>query len=292
MRKKVIINILKIALSSAAIYYVATSLDFPLIKESIISARYSLMFVALFLYSLSQLAGVIRLNHFFKKIPLNISNKENFKLYWLGLFYNLFLPGGVGGDGFKVYLLGKYLKAPIKKIIGAILSDRVSGLSVILMFLLMLTPLIDFSFPYQKFVWLFIPVVGAGFYLFLRFFNKSLTSAFFQVSGWAIVVQLLQMGAAIMILLSLGVTFNQGVYVNYLFLFFLSAIMGSIPLTLGGIGAREITYLFGAQYLGIDQTHAVALSILFYAASALTALPGIVFTVNPSAILNSEQTAE
>ncbi len=287
MSKKIILTILKVVLSSVAIYYVATTLDFPLIKEAFLSARHGLLLIALLLYSLSQFAAVIRLNHLFRQIPLDISNKENIKLYWLGLFYNLFLPGGVGGDGFKVYLLGKYMKAPIKKIIGAIISDRVSGLSIILMFIFFLTPVVDFSFPYQKWVWALIPFVGLAFYLFLYFFNKSLTPAFFPVTAWAFVVQLLQMCAAIMILQSLGVKLN-GVYEDYLVLFFLSAIMGSIPITLGGIGAREITFLFGAQYLGINETYAVALSILFYAASAITALPGIIYTINPSAILKTK----
>lgn len=293
MRNKIIKTSLKLVLSGAAIYYVVTSIDFLLIREAILSASPPLLVAALVFYTLSQFAAAFRLGCFFRYVPLKIGWRENIKLYWLGLFYNLFLPGGVGGDGFKVYLLGKYLKSPIRKNIGAILSDRLSGLSVIMMFLLFLLPFIDFSFPYQKWTWLAIPFVAAGFHFFLYFFNKSLTPAFLAVTMWAFLVQFLQLVAAVMILMSLGVTFN-GVYESYLFLFFLSAIMGSIPITLGGIGAREITFLFGAQYLGINQTFAVALSILFYAASAITALPGIAFTFNPGAILkghtdNNEQ---
>jgi uncharacterized membrane protein YbhN (UPF0104 family) len=284
---KTVRTILKVALSAAAIYYVATSLDFCLIKEAILSSRPALLVAALVLYAASQVAAAYRLNRLFRQVPLYISQLENFKLYWLGLFYNLFLPGGVGGDGFKVYLLGKYLKAPIKKIIGVILSDRVSGLSVILVFLLLLFPFIDYNFSLQKWAWTLIPFVLLGFYLFLRFFNRSLIPAIIPVTGWAFVTQILQMGAAIMILQSLGVKLD-GVYQNYLFLFFLSAIMGAIPITLGGIGAREITFLFGANYLGIDQTYAVSLSILFYAASAITALPGIIYTINPADILKDK----
>ena len=74
----------------------------------------------------------------------NHYTKENIKLYWLGLFYNLFLPGGVGGDGFKVYLLGKYKKSNLKTVIGAILSDRVSGLSIIVILLLVFIPMLDY----------------------------------------------------------------------------------------------------------------------------------------------------
>lgn len=284
MKNKTVRIILKIALSCAAIYYVGTSLDFLLIKEAILSARPGFLFLALLLFIFSQIAAAFRLNRLFKQIPLHITHLENIKLYWLGLFYNLFLPGGVGGDGFKVYLLGKYMKTPIRKIIGVILSDRVSGLSVIMVFLAFLIPLIDYSFPFQKWIWTLAPLVLLMFYLFLHFFNRSLIPALLPLTAWAFAVQILQMGAVVMILLSLGIKSGEA-YENYLFLFFISAIMGSIPITLGGIGAREITFLFGAQYLGINQTYAVALSILFYAASAITSLPGIIYTIYPSAIL-------
>lgn len=287
MINKTVRTILKVALSAGAIYYVATNLDFRLIHEAIRSSNVVFLVVALLFYVASQVAAAYRLNRLFRQVPLHISQLENFKLYWLGLFYNLFLPGGVGGDGFKVYLLGKYLKAPIKKIIGVILSDRVSGLSVILMFLLLLFPYIDYDFPLQRWAWILIPFVLLGYYLFLRFFNRSLIPAIIPVTGWALSTQLLQMGAAIMILQSLGVKLD-GIYQNYLFLFFLSAIMGAIPITLGGIGAREITFLFGANYLGINETYAVSLSILFYAASAITAFPGIIYTIKPADILKDK----
>lgn len=291
MTKKVLLNILKVTFSVLAICYVLSNIDFLLIKEAILSARVVFLIVALLFYFVSQFAGAHRLKLLFNQVPLRISSIENIKLYWLGLFYNLFLPGGIGGDGFKVYLLGKYSKTPIKKIIGAIIADRLSGLSIVLVFILVFIPIIDYHIPYKHWAWAAIPLVLLGFYLFLRFFNKSLRSQFFGVVLWSFVGQLLQLLAAVFILRSMGVEFN-GEYENYLILFFISAIMGSIPITLGGIGAREMTFFFGAQHLGINQTYAVALSILFYAASAITALPGIMYTFNPSGIICSETTVE
>ena len=244
--------------------------------------------MALFFYTGSQFVGASRLNCLFRKIDLQISTKENLKLYWLGLFYNLFLPGGVGGDGFKIFLLDKYFNTSIKKTVGAVLSDRVSGLSIILIFLLFFAYFIDYHFPFQSWVWITIPFVILGFYLFLRLVNASFTSVFLPVFGRAIIVQMIQMITCLIILFSLNADLT-GSSANYLFLFFLSAIMGAIPITLGGLGAREVTFLFGAQYLGIDQTSAVAMSLVFYAISAITALPGIAYTMRPSEILEKRE---
>ncbi len=44
------------------------------------------------------------------------------------MFYNLFLPGGIGGDGYKIYLLQKNYQTGTKKIFGAVLADRISGM--------------------------------------------------------------------------------------------------------------------------------------------------------------------
>ncbi|NLX73796.1 MAG: flippase-like domain-containing protein [Bacteroidales bacterium] len=286
--KKVVGNILKVVISGLAIYYVLSRIDLREIADKIKNANILLLLAALATYTASQLAAAFRLKVLFKRVPIDISHKENLKLYWLGLFYNLFLPGGVGGDGYKVYLIGKHLKRDIKSTIGAILSDRVSGLSVIVIFLLILIPLLDYNIPYKNWAWSAIPLVAAAFYLFLRLFNRRLLPAYFQVISWALVVQGLQMLAAVLILSSLDAE-AKGFYDAYIFLFFLSSIAGSLPITLGGIGARELVFVWGAQYLSINAGSALALSLLFYTASALCALPGIVFTFRPSKILEKAE---
>ena len=69
-----------------------------------------------------------RLLSFFKSIDLRLDPRFNFRLYLLGIFYNLLLPGGIGGDGYKIYLLHKTYKQPAKKVFWAIAFDRLSGL--------------------------------------------------------------------------------------------------------------------------------------------------------------------
>lgn len=291
MSKKSLINLLiKIVISGFALYYVFTHINLQDIAEKVSTSNPYFLVAALLVYALSQLVSSFRLKVLFKFVPIPISHLENIKLYWLGLFYNLFLPGGVGGDGFKVYLIGKHLKTELKKTIGAILSDRLSGLSVIVILLLTFAPFIDYNIPLKAYAWAGIPFVAAGFFLFLYLFNRSLTPAFWPTMGWAALAQLLQMLSAILILNSLD-TDASAMYDAYLFLFFLSAIAGAVPITLGGIGAREVVFMWGAQYLGVDESSAIALSLLFYTASAITALPGLIFTLQPSQILGNNRMA-
>ncbi len=287
-KKSVIKFLLKLLISFVALYYVISRIDFSEIRDMLLTADIYILLLALFVYSLSQLASAHRLRKLFLLLPVSIRSIENIKLYWLGLFYNLFLPGGVGGDGFKVWFVKKHYNIGIKRVVGALLSDRVSGLVVILMMLLIIVPILDYPIPYNQYFWYFLPLAPLSFFLFLHLFNRSLKPAFVSVYFWAVIVQLLQMLAAIIILHSINADL-KGNYEEYIFLFFLSAIAGSLPLTLGGIGARELVFFEGAHYLGIDAGSAVFLSLLFYAISVITSLPGLLYTFKPSLILEGKR---
>ncbi|MCF8302219.1 MAG: hypothetical protein K9I94_03010 [Bacteroidales bacterium] len=39
---------------------------------------------------------------------------------------------------------------------------------------------------------------------------------------------------------------------EYLFVFLLSSIVAAFPITISGIGSREITFYFGARLMGLD----------------------------------------
>lgn len=282
---------LKVAVSSLAIWYLATKINLSSLWETAQTTNGWLLLAAIGAYVISQIMAAMRLNLLFQYLPLKINQINNIKLYWMGLFYNIFLPGGVGGDGYKVFLINKHCKTPAKKLIGAMLTDRLSGLSVILIYLLALVYFINYDLPYQGWFWILIPSVAIGYYLFIYLFNRSLTPTYWKVNGWSFLIQGMQVVAAILILEAMGAKV-VGHRDDFIFLFLLSAITASVPITLGGIGARELTLLKGAELLGLNANHAVALSLLFYIISVLVALPGIFYTLAPSKLLTTQEVSE
>src|SRR5690606_41951136 len=42
--------------------------------------------------------------------------------------YNFFLPGGIGGDGYKIFFLKKTFQISRRQVLGAVFFDRLSGL--------------------------------------------------------------------------------------------------------------------------------------------------------------------
>ncbi|TLX77696.1 flippase-like domain-containing protein [Labilibacter sediminis] len=300
--------IAKIILSVAALYYVFSKIDLDETMNAIMGINIWFLILSVLVYSISQVVSAFRLNTFYKYVPVKISSISNIKLYWLGMFYNLFLPGGVGGDGYKVFLINKYHKSSIKRLIGTVFADRLSGLAVILVYLCALVYFIDYDLtsadtppngiklindilhwisPFLKYFIFLIPLIATGYYLYLRLFSKHLTKAAVRVFTLSIIIQGLQMISAIIILKSMG-TELAGRQDDYLFLFLLSSIMSAIPISLGGLGLREVTFMFGSQYLGLNQDHAVALSIIFYMMSLFVSIFGGYYAYKPSLIFKKE----
>ena len=95
----------KVALTATALYIVGRKINLPETKQILFRANAVWLFAALLLFNASKVLSAVRLNRFFSSIGLQLSQTYNLRLYYVGMFYNLFLPGGIGGDGYKVYLL-------------------------------------------------------------------------------------------------------------------------------------------------------------------------------------------
>ena len=279
--KETVKLILKIGLSAAAIAFVISKIDLGQTWQLISSAQWSYLILALAVYACSQMLSAMRLNSLFATMPLELDTFMNMRLYWLGMFYNFFLPGGVGGDGYKVYYLRKHYGLHSKDLIKILLGDRISGLVVICCYLFIFISFFidDLPIPYRRWCICLAPLALASYYTLIWIFKRDSTSAFWKVVGYSFVVQGLQMATACIVLLSLGETENWD---EYMFLFFVSSIASAIPVTLGGIGAREMAFVIGSEYLATNEAVAVSLSVVFYVVSLISSLPGLAFSLRPN----------
>src|SRR5215210_7531797 len=85
--------ILKITVTAVCLWYVAQKIDFAKAWNAVLHARWFFLLLALLTYALSKWVAANRLNIYFRNISINIPVINNVKLFWLGMFYNLFLPG-------------------------------------------------------------------------------------------------------------------------------------------------------------------------------------------------------
>lgn len=263
-------GLLKVSVSAACLWYVSRKIDLPAAGKALRSADWSLLLFALSLFIASKIISAFRLNFYFRNTGIRLSEMENLRLYWLGMLYNLALPGSVSGDAYKVILLTKRFDVRYRKTTAAVLLDRFSGLLGLAVLLAI------YGFIVLAGWYPFAIAAAALFAVFaLRFiihrWLKDFIPSFNPTLLLGFVVQALQVicAYAIMAALHLPVTVPA-----YIFLFLLSSAVAVLPLTIGGLGARELVFLEGSAYFGLPQEHSVLISILFYLITLLTSSAG------------------
>ncbi|WP_420400338.1 lysylphosphatidylglycerol synthase transmembrane domain-containing protein [Flagellimonas sp.] len=274
--RKRLITVLKIVVSAALIYFIFTKINLKDVVSTLKDSKPTYLFLGIMLFILSKVLAAFRLNLYFHQIEVRITQFSNLKLYLLGMFYNLFLPGGIGGDAYKGYVIQKKYQSGTKKVVGVLLLDRLSGMLLIFIYICILAMLLQQPI-FQDIKWLVafcIPLSLFTFWLLnKKFFSFSLP-VFWKSLGYSSLVQGTQLICILCILKSLSISWDV---VEYLFVFLVSSIVSVIPLTIGGIGSREVTFLYGAKWLELDANTSIGISFVFFLITALISFFGIVY---------------
>jgi uncharacterized membrane protein YbhN (UPF0104 family) len=77
-----------------------------------------------------------------------------------------------------------------------------------------------------------------------------------------------------MIMKSLGITINE---TCYLFIFLVSSAASVLPVTIGGLGIRELVFLEGAAWFQTGTEKTVLISLIFYLLTLFTSVWGAVW---------------
>jgi len=275
-QRKRLLTFLKLFISAALIYFIFNKINLKDVLTTLKTSNLLYLLIALISFAFSKLIAAFRLNLYFHEIGVKLTQKSNLKLYLLGMFYNLFLPGGIGGDAYKGYVIQKKYQVGAKKTASVLILDRLSGMLLLFAYACILAIILKQDYINQ-FKWAFsigIPLsIIVFWYLNKQFFNYVLP-VFWKSVGYSVLVQLSQLIAAWSILKALSIQMDT---VAYLFVFLISSIVSVLPLTIGGIGSREITFLYGAKWLNLNANTSVSISLVFFLITALVSLFGIYY---------------
>lgn len=217
------------------------------------------------------------------------------RYYYVGMFFNLFLPSTVGGDFTRCYYLskgeGKYGRA-----FYSVMADRASGIAVLFLSatLGILLSAESSALPWQ----MKLPIFGGTFGLFCvmpflpwmakkvlgpnnwvaRQFNESSLNILWTDKGligqalvWSIVAQLLMVVCHI----GVGMALNLNVPLWYYFIFYPAvAVLGFVTPSFNGIGIREWAYTYFLMMVGVDRPHALTYALLWLALTTFSSLVG------------------
>ena len=271
--KKLLINFAKIFISIALLYFVFQKIPFREVIVLWAKTNVFYLVIAAILFLASQIISTKRLELYFNANDFHLSFRSNVELYFLGMFYNFFIPGGIGGDAYKVYLLHKNFGWSAKKITSSLFNDRLSGLLAICVLIL----IFSFNLLEAKFFPILFVLLVVGFF-FTYFLTKKLFSTynkvFFKAFSYSFLVQILQVISFIFLLKSLDVTNNLTIYAV---VFFASSVLSLI--SFAGIGVREMLFLQASKWFSFHPEISVSASLLFTMITAFFSLFGVIFQI-------------
>jgi len=306
--KQALSFIIKGAISVGLIALFLYQVDWQDIWHTAKTAQVEYLLLAVFMFVTSNLLGSLQWHALLGLQEIVLPFRQVVSLYFIGVFFNNFMVGNVGGDAVRVYDLKRLTGRGVSGFAATFL-DRFIGLFTLSCFSVLaflLTPSL-----WQSALLLPILSLGAGLCAILCFGFSGRLSDFavrlcrrflpekigqlvsdirdcFQlyrraygvlgrVGLLACGVQLSRVGVYFAVGLALGQTIS---FVHFLTFIPLIAIVAAVPISFGGIGVREN---MGALLFGqVGMEPAVALTMMFFgylAGIVASLVGGILFVV-------------
>jgi uncharacterized membrane protein YbhN (UPF0104 family) len=300
-------QILKIIISVVLLAFLLHYTGFEDTLKKLSQANLWYVPVGIALYLGSQLISAYRWKFLSAPLGFRLSFREFYDYYLIGMFFNLFLPGAIGGDMLRMVYLAKSAQRKKREALLTLLAERGVGLVA----LLLLTSLVSLSPPLMG-MDLRIPLkfLSIGpIYFDLRVLLLSLSS--FLLMGylalwcvplerliakapkleilrqakvyWANVALLCKSVSmslvvhCVMVLIHVLVAAALHVHVDVLYLtvvYGIVSLASVLPIAFNGFGVREGTYLLLLTKAGIPPQTAMAFAFYWVIISTCTSLVG------------------
>jgi len=300
-RKKALGSIFKIGFSLSLLALVLWHVGWGEAWESLRAAQLPYLGVALLLHVVAIPVRAYRWRILLTALGISVPLSRLTALYFVGSFFNTFLPTGIGGDIVRIYELGRRSGQPAAAV-GTVLVDRATG--ILMLFLMALTTLpFGYGLISPQTTWLIVCLFLAGWgglwlilrrdwlekWGLLRILSKvkQIEEVYETVHACGVkaisgalaasfALNLLLIAANYFVGLSLGVRISIWYYL--LFVPIISSLL-VLPISLSGVGVREGGYIYFFAQAGVAPPQALTMSLLVYAMNLATGCVGAVLYI-------------
>jgi uncharacterized protein (TIRG00374 family) len=283
-----LLNILKVAVSLVGVLILVLTQDIDAVRHALVNVNWLPFLAALLLFLSGSLVRAYRWGVLVWALGVRVSWFRLVGLYFVGAFFSLFLPTGVGGDAVKMFELSRD-DGKASSAISSVLVDRFLGL-----FVLFAMALLAVAISYEMVapeVRILIAAVFVGSLVavalllqrtwieswgrrlgvdrlfgrvkILRELYESLhtygPAALLRGTAASVVWNLILVVGYYLLGLAVGIDLSIGYY--FLFVPIISAAL-MIP-SVGGIGIREGTTVLLFSQVGVPEAQALALAVVY-----------------------------
>lgn len=273
--------------------------------NKISNINYYLLFLALTIFIISNIAGTYSWFHIIRAKNKTITRHDIFSSYWKGLFFNLILPTGIGGDVVKAAdIIKRYKKTYF--LVSTILFDRTVNF-----FILECMGITAFFIYFQYWnlltslsLSLVVLVVTSLFFYRLFLFKLLKLSRWIQKKNkiklinntlrsiiilkyvlsdrkrllYLIVSAFISQFLKVLVtyIVATALNFNLHVIASF-FVVTVQTTVALIPITINGVGLREFSNNLFEGLPGISVTELSLTSLMAFFLLVLSSLPGVYF---------------
>jgi len=263
---------------------------------------------AIVVFFVSNVAGWLQWHVLLRAGGVPLSRRATFRFYFVGLFFNNFLPANIGGDVVKVLDVSRLGVDPYN-VIAVTLLDRLLGVfSLCLLAVLADLVLIARTpTPYAAYLLIFIAcmIPALGFY-FIRPLGTALRRAVVklrlfgidrrassvlnhlspfkgervlvaQLVMFSLLIQALRVITHVFVGMALGIHVDAMVLCQFFVFIPLLSLAMIPPITINGLGIREGLGIVLFAAAGIGRTDAFTMEFLTFVVSVLVSLVGLAF---------------
>lgn len=308
--------IIRVLGSTCLIYWILSKIEWSKVIEVAKEGSSVYFIVAFFAIQLTVVTSILKwkmlvdssLNHDKKR---DVTYSKLGRFYYIGLFFNNFLPGSVGGDVVRVYYLGKITGVPIAT--ASVAFERItSGAALVVI------ALFSSIFMEEARVFLLPILFVLGMFLLLFFLISIVVKSKKKckvvkgrntesgINRWTLKIKnslvktgdialnyrkedykwwlkvislsiLFQVGLAWindLLFLSIGITIP---WLHLLMIITLISVITMLPISVNGLGVREGCYVLFFKEFGVPAEVALTISLLFFIFVSISSLAGGLF---------------
>jgi uncharacterized membrane protein YbhN (UPF0104 family) len=284
---------LRVLVTVLLLAIIAYKVDWGELGKTVAQVSAMSVAVALLIYVAAQLISSVRWAVLAGQLGVAQPLGQYIRLYWIGMFCNLFLPTSVGGDVVRAYRLGTISGRP-RDAACSVLADRLSGLAMLLVMASFALALVPTGIPewLRWTIWpttllaafgaLACPRLPAGLLRLpgMRWVTESVTILMTRTGAflWTTALSLAVQGLNVVLVWRLGESLGLAVPAGFYWILVPTvSLLTMLPVSLNGMGVREgATVLLLTPY-GVSAGQGLTLAVLWFIVVSAVSLSGAGF---------------
>jgi uncharacterized protein (TIRG00374 family) len=304
--RRPLLQVMKVVVSLGLIVFLLMKISPGRLVSVIEATRPADIVAALVIFFTSGILGAFQWHLLLRAGGIVLPFSRTFRLYFVGLFFNNFLPANVGGDAVKIYDVSRFGNDPYQ-VFAITLLDRVIGITGLCLLAIIASSVLLGEGSIENLKIYVVVFVGCIAPVIALTVNRRLSGVvkrmFGMITWWglgerfgtvfehlggfrklrillvkltllAIVVQFLRVGTHIAVGKALGIDIAPAAFLYFFVFIPLLGLLMVLPISINGLGIREGTGVLLFTQIGLLEEQAFLIEFITYVVMVAVSLVG------------------